>query len=249
MFRSTINFDILYSLMLGKMCSSALSVCYVFGENVWAVLVEATQIWLRSRTVCLANTRDRTRHLVLECQSSVNRAKCCIQLHLPLYDVCCLLDTPTMKFTIPKQLTGGASEQELGGLIGRIIASQMSENKDKGNNAYSGFFRTHIFGHFHAYFEQMISKDTVAALPKTQSKICILEDLPTKTFCLWEECQQWSLQDDSLISYWVENVPREVPGCWHLHLWFPHCIVEYAYLKDQMWHNKTQNDKQPSVTL
>lgn len=136
-------------------CVYAMSSVKMFGLYWWKKPrygSEVTLFVLAVIAIPLANTRDRTGQLVLECQHSVNRANCCILLHLPIYDVCYLLDTPTMKFTIPKQLTGGASEQELGGLIGRIIASQMSENKDKGNNAYSGFYMAHNFGHFHAYF-------------------------------------------------------------------------------------------------
>jgi len=41
-------------------------------------------------------------------------------------------ELPTMKITIPKKLSAGISEQELGSLVGRIVASQLAYSKEKG---------------------------------------------------------------------------------------------------------------------
>jgi len=41
-----------------------------------------------------------------------------------------------VRVTIPKSVSEGLSELEIGCLIGRIIASQMADNKEKGMLVY-----------------------------------------------------------------------------------------------------------------
>ncbi|XP_052815838.1 zinc finger protein 62 homolog isoform X1 [Mya arenaria] len=47
-------------------------------------------------------------------------------------------DAPTLKITVPKKMSVGISEQELGGLVGRIVASQLTQNKAKGDGSSGG---------------------------------------------------------------------------------------------------------------
>ncbi|XP_052267150.1 zinc finger protein 420-like isoform X1 [Dreissena polymorpha] len=47
-------------------------------------------------------------------------------------------DPPTLRITVPRRLSVGISEQELGGLVGRIVASQLDKNKEKGDGSSGG---------------------------------------------------------------------------------------------------------------